>query len=394
MQWQNPGHEYDKDAEQIIQTFCNGRKIFVFGAGILGKDIKQRLELFSCFGGFIDNNEEKQKNGVDGIGVMSFSDYVRISEKGILVIAADFKNIPVLCAQVEDAGLVQSVDYFLWMDFIRKIYPILITYYYDKSYVELAQISLTEKCTLKCRKCAHACAYKENRFPELSLEDVYFSANSFFSKVDIIREFVLIGGEPLLYQKLPQVVEYIGEKYRDKMITFSIATNGTIVPSEELMKQCIKYGVIMKISNYSRAIPRLTVVYERLEQLLKNRGVAYELGSPAVEWFDYGFDYVNNEETPQEEIMKRFDDCKTNCREIRKNRYYYCVMARSVSENMGFDVGKEDYLDLEQLSDQNYKKILLEFNLGYSKKGYLDMCRHCNGAAYAKQKRIPAAEQI
>ncbi|KAI4450833.1 GTP 3',8-cyclase [Eubacterium plexicaudatum ASF492] len=242
------------------------------------------------------------------------------------------------------------------MDFIRKIYPILITYYYDKSYVELAQISLTEKCTLKCRKCAHACAYKENRVPELTLEDVYFSANSFFSKIDIIREFVLIGGEPLLYQKLPQVVEYIGEKYRDKMITFSIATNGTIVPSELLMKQCIKYRVIIKISNYSRAIPRLTVVYERLEQLLKSRGVAYELGSPEVEWFDYGFDYVNNEETPQEEIIKRFDECKTNCREIRKNRFYYCVMARSVSENMGFDVGQEDYLDLEQLSDENYKK--------------------------------------
>ena len=74
MQWNNPGHEYDKDAEQIIRTFCNGRKIFVFGAGILGKDIRQRLELFGCFGGFIDNNEEKQKNGVDGTCLLYTSD--------------------------------------------------------------------------------------------------------------------------------------------------------------------------------------------------------------------------------------------------------------------------------------------------------------------------------
>ncbi len=39
----------------------------------------------------------------------------------------------------------------------------------------------------------------------------------FFSKVDYIQEFVLIGGEPLLYEKLPQVIEYIGSKYRNQI---------------------------------------------------------------------------------------------------------------------------------------------------------------------------------
>lgn len=44
-------------------------------------------------------------------------------------------------------------------------------------------------------------------------------------------------------------------------------------------------------------------------------------------------------------------------------------MARSVSDNLHFNEGQDDYLDLEQLNDDNYKKILLEFNLGYSEKG-------------------------
>lgn len=394
MQWQNRGHEFDKEAEQIMAAFGNGRKVYVFGAGVLGLHVRQRLELAGCFGGFIDNDEEKQKNGKDGARVMSFSDYMNLSEKGILVIAADFKNVPVICSQVSAAGLEPAKDYYVWMDFNTRVYPILLTYYYDKSYVELAQISLTEKCTLKCRKCAHACPYTKNRFSDLSLEDAYLSADSFFEKVDIVREFVLIGGEPLLYKDLPKVVEYIGERYRHKIITFSIATNGTIIPPDALLKQCVKYGVVIKISNYSASVPRLAPVYDNLEQVLKRQDVDYEMGSPEREWFDYGFDYVNKADASQAEMIKHFDGCKTSCREVRKNKYYYCVMARSVSENMGFDIGNEDCLDLELLPAAEYKKILLEFNLGYSDKGYLDMCRHCNGAVAAKSRRIPAAEQF
>lgn len=394
MRWKNRGHEFDKEAEQIIETFNNGKKVFVFGAGILGLDIKQRLELFACFGGFIDNDEEKQKNGVGDVKVIAFSDYMGLSEKGILVIAADVKNIPILCSQVSNAGLEQTKDYYLWMDFNRRVYPILLTYYYDKSYVELAQISVTERCTLKCRKCAHACPYTKNNLSDLHLEDVYLSADSFFEKVDVVREFVLIGGEPLLYKDLFKAVEYIGKRYRHKIITFSIATNGTIAPSDDLLIQCIKYKVVIKISNYSVSVPRLVPVYDKLEQILKKQGVAYEMGNPEVEWFDYGFDYVNSANALQTDMIRLFDGCRTNCREVRKNKYYYCVMARSVSENMGFDIGNEDYLDLKQLPEKEYKKVLLEFNMGYSDKGYLDMCRHCNGAAMAKNKRLPAAEQI
>ena len=53
---------------------------------------------------------------------------------------------------------------------------------------------------------------------------------------------------------------------------------------------------------------------------------------------------------------------------------------------------EDDFLDLEKLHG-DYKKILMEFELGYSEKGYLDMCRHCNGAD-AKDLTIPVAEQV
>ena len=68
-------------------------------------------------------------------------------------------------------------------------------------------------------------------------------------------------------------------------------------------------------------------------------------------------------------------------------------MARSVSDNLQLDVGKDDYLDLNMLSEREYKNVLLEFSIGYSEKGYLDMCKHCNGAD-AEKYLIPVAEQL
>ena len=67
-------------------------------------------------------------------------------------------------------------------------------------------------------------------------------------------------------------------------------------------------------------------------------------------------------------------------------------MARSVSDNLGFGVGKDDYLELADLGE-NGKKVFLEFDMGYSQKGYLDMCNFCHGADAVKYP-VPAAVQM
>jgi hypothetical protein len=45
------------------------------------------------------------------------------------------------------------------------------------------------------------------------------------------------------------------------------------------------------------------------------------------------------------------------------------------------------------MTGKNYKKELLEFNMGYSDKGFLDMCRRCHGMKNPNAY-IPAAEQV
>ena len=123
---------------------------------------------------------------------------------------------------------------------------------------------------------------------------------------------------------------------------------------------------------------------------LDKYGISYVLGNEETEWFDYGFE-EGSRERESKELIEVFDRCHTPCREVRENRFYYCVMARSVSENLSINVGETDYLDLEQLEGEEGKKELLEFTMGYSEKGYLDMCNYCSGKDAGI---IPAAEQV
>lgn len=391
MKWQNQGHEFDKEAKRILSFPKIKEKCYIFGAGMLGKELMITLLAYNYLVVFIDNNIEKQGTQVEGIDVISLDGYLQKRDAPI-IIAASIVNTPLIMKQLEMHMLKHEKDFWVYKEFTNYIFPIISTYYYNKSYVSLAQISLTERCTLKCKKCAHACYAVDNiTSKDPTLEQVCKSADSFFTKIDYIKEFVLIGGEPLLYRQLAQAITYIGEKYRNQIGIYSITTNGTLIPNEAVLEACKKNNVLIRISNYTRQIPHLKEKHIRLKKVLEKRGVSYALGKEESEWTDYGFDYVDRE--GGEELIGVFDACKTPCREVRENKFYYCVMARSVSDNLNYHIGEKDYLDLDELDLDKDKKVLLEFTLGYSPKGYLDMCRHCNGAD-AKNYPIPAAEQM
>ena len=214
------------------------------------------------------------------------------------------------------------------------------------------------------------------------------SADFFFRYVDVVNEFVLIGGEPFLYADLEELIDYIGRNYREKILTFAITTNGTIVPSDEIVELCKRYRVTVRVSDYTDTIPKLQPRYDLIYDKLSEIEIITWKTKKEDCWFDYGFEEVDRGEDVCQ-LIEVFDKCRIDCREIRGSRYYYCVMARTVPENMGWRIGAEDYLELKDLQD---KKILFEYQQGFSGKGYVDLCRHCRGAD-APQFLIAAAEQ-
>ena len=388
MKWKNKGHEniFNKINVNKMTKFC------IYGAGKLGGDLYRTLCKYDMFFCFIDNNKAIHEKGYNKEIVISEDEYFERNIKYPIIICASIKNTSIIQNNLRRRGMVYNKDYYIREEFADVILPIILYQLFNITFMSLAQICVTERCTLKCKKCAHGCYNVPITKEDMSIEQVRKSADIFFSKVDYIHEFVLIGGEPLLYKNLIEAIEYIGNKYRNQINMFSITTNGTIMPPQELVNKCKQYNVLIRISNYSGTIKKLENQYTKLQQLLTANDIEFRLGEKESEWMDYGFDYYQRKCT-DEELIDVFDACKTPCHEIRENKFYFCVMARSVSDNLKYNIGEDDYLDFNKLTGDNWKRELVEFIIGYSEKGYLDMCRHCHGADCHRYP-IPAAEQL
>lgn len=388
MKWSKKGEELDGRAELLTREFADRKQIMLFGAGQRGAELRRILERYDIFGGFIDNNPAKQTEGLEQAKVYSLEEYQSQRMRNWIVVSASDSNAGVIMKQLEAAGYNHETDFWQYDEFVKDVFPILSFYHFQKLFVFLAQISVTERCTLHCRKCAHACHKVNISADDMTLVRAKESADYFFSNVDVVNEFVLIGGEPFLYADLEKLVDYIGNNYREKILTFAITTNGTILPSDEMVELCKRHHVTVRVSDYSDTIPKLQTRYELLYRKLAEVEVIVWKTQREDCWFDYGFEEVERGEDASL-ITAAFDRCRTDCREIRGSRYYYCVMARSVPENMGWEIGKDDFLELRDLTD---RKLFFEYQQGYSQKGYLDLCRHCRGAE-AQNFLIPAAEQ-
>jgi hypothetical protein len=367
----------EKNADVLKKYF--EKRIYIFGAGILGESLAFTLKHYNCFGAYIDNDINKQRYGVNGLPVISLNKYLEKGNDDFIVIACSEKNRKVIENQLSRYGVKKECFHYI-DDFTDDVLPYLAYGKYNEIFVRLAQISLTERCTLRCEKCAHSCYNTNSSSVDLTLEEAKESADYFFTNVDYVDEFVLIGGEPFLYRQIKDIIQYIGSRYRHLISNYSITTNGTIIPDKDVLRACKDNDVIIHISDYSVNIPRLKKRYEELRGVLAENGVRYSFYPSDGVWTDYGIGRINRKATEQE-LKKIFEGCHTPCREIRKNKYYYCVMARCATDNLNLDIGKDDYLDLSALQKDEMRRMkLLAFQCGLLPKGYLEMCNHCYGS--------------
>ncbi len=388
MKWIDPGNELNTISHDIVEKFNRIENIAIFGCGILGKGMLPVLENYGLFDAFIDNDTAKQINGWNGYKVWDIQEYITDTTGKYIVIAANDANTREIEALLISKGLEKGKDFTDENSFMTYEFPILSFYKYNKIFVYLSQICLTERCTLKCTKCAHACNNVPINSSDESFDNIRSSADYFFNTVDFVKEFVLIGGEPLLSSELKKAIEYIGGNYRDRISTFGITTNGTILPDRELLELCRLYKITFQVSDYSDTIPKLKPRYKLFYDSIDGIDSIVWKTNNKDSWFDYGFFEVDNGDD-ENKLIRIFDGCRTPCREIRGNKYYYCVMARSVPENTDKNIGLEEYFDM---SGEVNKKEFVEFELGYSTKGYLSMCRYCRGKE-SQLHSIPAAVQ-
>ncbi len=388
MKWTNKGHEYDKKKE----FFEEYRDIYIWGAGVNGEYVAKTFLTLSIPVTFVDSNTMKQKNGFLGQSVIAPNQLFDRENHCIVIVAANIENTEIIIRQLINNGFVKEVNCFAADDFMQKEFPIYALYLYDKMYVNSICFLGTTVCNLNCDACLCHTSYNKNP-KHRDLIELKEDIDSFFAIFDYVNLLNYSGGEPLLYPYTAEILDYIGEKYRNKIGVISISTNSTIIPSDKLCEIIAKHRYVISLNNYSEYVPKAREILPIIIDKLNRYGIKYYVWSDkSVYWIDLAPFHTDNSNMSEDELIQYRIRCSAPYKELREKKIYSCAYASYAVKAEILSESDNDSYRLEDFSIDK-KKELIEFMAGFTQKGYVDFCKQCAGSVLINPYKKPVGRQ-
>lgn len=386
MKWTKKGHELD----YIGKNFTDKKKIYIYGAGQNGKTLFHKLQFLDCVEGFIDADADRQKQGYMGKPVYSLKELADKTKDYLIIISPGLDPASQITYKLISAGYQEGVDFF-YMDIFINIYlPIYAMYAHNKLVIRMYPQSITERCTLRCLECNQSTPFIKEPV-HFSKEDFKADLDLFFQYVDYIYQADFVGGEPFTHPELYEMMEYAAQHYRDRMGSMHLMTNGTVLPSDEVLQLAAQYDIMMDITDYSIMIPEIEEKVQSFIEKLKRFHVQYVINGNKY-WKDYAIGRAKLEFKNEEDKIEHFDNCATPCRYMRNGKLYYCTSDARAQRAGIVSEDSQSYLDFTQMTKEKRMEIL-EFEYGFLENGYLNTCTKCYGAWTISKKNIPIGLQ-
>ena len=132
------------------ESWKNLKDIIVFGYGRYGRRALSYLKKDFNIIAIIDNDIQKRDQIVDGVKVINFNDALEIMYKYNIIVTVQGFYYQEICKQLEDAGLVEHINFTTWIQFFTEWY-----YKYKRMIcVEKTDIPITSFCSLNCKNCS------------------------------------------------------------------------------------------------------------------------------------------------------------------------------------------------------------------------------------------------
>ena len=254
-------------------------------------------------------------------------------------------------------------------------------------------LSVGQACNYKCKNCGNFAPFAPAEFMRYKFEDVAQWMSKILDVVDSINTLQIQGGEPFLYSDLGRLITYLRNIHGGGggINSIEIATNGSILPNDDLLKILKDSNVDVRISNYN-ITPEKTKI---LQETLQNWGIrhtVYFFTSHNGYWYDKGS--INAQDYPHYDdkvLNRRFDRCNNSgCLTLERGRLAHCSRANNAPVIQGFEAPSDDYILLSDYADRDeLKKALMKYCLHPK---FMEACRYCYGSEGAKM--IPPAVQL
>ena len=386
MKWNKPGKEY----EEYSKVFTIGKKIAIYGAGEKGIELFRKVSFVNCVDVFIDNDLEKQKEilcGIRVVGIVEFLNKYRENDP-IVIVAMGKEKRDLIMNQMRNCGYRDGYNLFEVYAFSEYYLPLYMMYSWKKLYFHSVGITLTTICNFHCKGCLAFIPINHNQ-KHYDVNMFIDSLDHIFKYVDFINIFQLSGGETFLYPNQIQLLDYIGKKYREKIGILYTTTNGSVLPSKELCEKLAENKVTVIIDDYTKTVPKNKEKMQKLLDKLRTYKIEYLLNK-VDSWIDLAPLSTDNSYMTIDELQYYYMACSQPWIELFENRLYSCNYAQYAMRAGLIEDSDNDWFDLSGEVDV---KELLEFRMGYTKNGYLNMCKKCSGYIAINKNIITPAEQ-
>lgn len=384
--WKNPGHELDKIAERILDKdnhFYFLGKVDEVISFIQKHGFKTSDMWLKILGDF---HECHPQPDAGEIGFASEEEAWEDDNRIIIHVSYDRGDWESALDKWKGRGGILNENFFQGEVFaaVYKVYAL------GEIHIDRIEIFLTSLCTLNCEKCIAYIPYFKK--PVITpLQQLKDDADLLFEKVDYVHKMKLLGGEGFLYPFLIEYVDYLYEHYGNRIGSIRIGTNGTIFPGQAVLEMCKRNQVTVDISDYTKAVPNMCML-EDVKAVCEEIGVAVDVKRTGEEWLDMGFPSNPPEEKTEEGLKGHFHKCAMFCRQFSKGKYYFCCSNYAAVLAGMFPDDENNYLDFRRKIS---KKELLEFELGFSRKGHTTFCNVCRGCSEeANPCRVEVARQV
>ncbi|MCM1342925.1 MAG: radical SAM protein [Muribaculaceae bacterium] len=238
------------------------------------------------------------------------------------------------------------------------------------SYMELVS---TTRCSLRCRYCSNLIQYYNHdnkKAYDSDLQTNVRAVKNLLRVVNTINEFCVLGGEPLLYGKLYELLAFLDSCAQIKTIT--ITTNGTItIADDNILELLKKEKFCVRISNYGQVSKNISLLKEQLED---NRIKFIEVFADD-DWIDCGD--MHKRDRSAEELKLQYKRCGTSCRSLINGELHTCFRS-----SHGMDLGlipktQSEFVDLldEGLTEAELYKAVKRVIF---QREYVEACDYCD----------------
>ena len=235
------------------------------------------------------------------------------------------------------------------------------------------EMIITTKCNLRCNNCSNLIPEIQDKAKDVNFEEFKRDIDLLMSNFDYIYHFQIHGGEPMLHPEIAKIMAYV-LRYKKKIGYSVIVTNGTNLPSQELLDVLSEQKSAIIASPYSFNKTML----EKLKTICAENHVLYTQFREK-KWFK--FDSPDKEEYSVAELTSKYWDCPINkCPAYKNGKLYLCARVANILEYK--DNLVDDGINLNTRSKSNAIKFLM--------KDYSINCKYCN---INKNEMCNAAEQ-